>query len=141
MKIYKPTFDDFLEEVQEPVYLLIHTVATHKNIINRISVSATGYNQEKRAIHYITLIGESFNMDKEVYEEAQKVIADMRRQVACRNLSFLPGIISEETVLGEQYEMVHVKETLDISSFAKTDPDGNEIIEEDLISNPKSIIS
>ena len=140
MKIYKPSFEDFLEEVTEPVYLLIHTVPNDSKIVQGIAVSATGFNKENRPIHYITMVGESFNHDHATYEKAEEVQSDMRRQIALQNMCYTTGIVNDSPILGDTYEISEQKEKIDISQACSQDPEGNEILAEEIAANkePKS---
>lgn len=129
MKIYKPTFDDFLEEVQEPVYLQELAEGPLTNPVRKVYIVASGYNKEDHPLQYRTFIGEVFHNAQEVQEKANTVIRDMRRQIVDRNLNYYPGILSEKPITCNPYEISQKHEALDISSLAKQDPDGNEIQE------------
>lgn len=124
--IYKPNFEDFLEEVQAPVYLQEVVEGGRSNPVRSVYIVASGYNREEHPLQYRTFIGELFAEGKEVREQSDAVIRDMRRQIANCNLTYYPGILSEKAVTCSPYVLSR-PERPDISTLAKTDPDGNEI--------------
>ena len=129
MKIYKET-----QEATEPIYIQEH-VRSGENFFHRVYITVTAYNQEDHALDYTTDAGSYLAMDdknkKLVIEQADRIIKDIRYQLAQKGLKVYPGVISDKIITGQPYKLANTKIAFDLSEACTHDPEGNEIEEKE----------
>lgn len=126
MKIYKPTFEDLLEEAKEPIYIQEHTRTTQLNC--QFMLSVTAFNPDDHPLEYVITVANFWPGDsdssKKAYASIDEITAHMRRTMDARGIKYYPGIINAEQMTGNPYGVDRrpgaVSSRPDLSTFTKT---------------------
>lgn len=119
MKIYKPTFEDLLNEATSPIY--IQEFSEKKQEAQVYYLAVTAFNQAGKVLDYTVRIGSVFPGDRNDPEmdRIDEITDHMKKLMNARGVKFLPGIIHNERMTGNPYKTdTDLRKELDIQKAA-----------------------
>jgi len=136
MKIYKPTFESFIDEAIDTVY--VQEMKTEKQsdnlTINKdVFVAITGYNAEDHVlalmIHAGSYVYGDIKTQERVDMQADRIRTDVLSRLKALRIEVRPGLINDKILRSQPYKFTDPRLHFDLDDHIGTDIDGKPLAE------------